>query len=95
MAALLQGIATPPRGEEGVQLPGKPVRDGYIGLLEPGNKVIHPIEGLKGVWVQVIDGNIDVNGEALSVGDAVSLEDEKEVRVATEQGAHFLLFDLV
>jgi redox-sensitive bicupin YhaK (pirin superfamily) len=69
--------------------------DLYIGRFEPGNEVIHPIEGLKGVWVQVIDGNIDVNGEALTAGDAASLEGEKEAILATVQGAHILLFDLV
>ena len=37
---------------------------------------------------------LDLNGSKLSPGDGASAESEKEIRLASEQGAHFLLFDL-
>ena len=35
-----------------------------------------------------------MNGEKLLPGDAVSIDEEKELHFTSEKGAHFLLFDL-
>ena len=41
-----------------------------------------------------IDGDLDLNGNTLSPGDGISLDGEKELRLTSASGAHFLLFDL-
>jgi hypothetical protein len=38
--------------------------------------------------------DLDVNGEKLSPGNGASTDEEKELHLASEKGAHFLLFDL-
>jgi hypothetical protein len=39
-------------------------------------------------------GGLDVNGEKLSPRDGASTDEERELHLASEKGAHFLLFDL-
>jgi redox-sensitive bicupin YhaK (pirin superfamily) len=45
-------------------------------------------------WVQLIEGELAVNGELLTAGDAVAISEEKLVRLKSGDGAHFLFFDL-
>ena len=40
-------------------------------------------------------GDLDVNGEKLSPSDGASTDEEKELHFPSEEGAHFLLFDLL
>lgn len=68
--------------------------DLFIGRLDPKEKVSHPLRDQRHAWVQLIEGDLDLNGNTLSPGDAVSLDGEKELRLASKGGAHFLLFDL-
>lgn len=68
--------------------------DVYIGKLDPGMHIEKSIGPERGVWVQLIEGDLEVNGETLSAGDAAAIEDVNEARLATGDGAHFLFFDL-
>jgi quercetin 2,3-dioxygenase len=45
-------------------------------------------------WVQLIEGELAVNGEKLTAGDGAAIGDEKLVRLKSGDGAHFLFFDL-
>ena len=66
----------------------------YVGKLSPKGKINQPLEEQRHAWVQLIEGDLDLNGKKLSPGDGASLDDEKEIRFASAKGAHFLLFDL-
>jgi redox-sensitive bicupin YhaK (pirin superfamily) len=68
--------------------------DLFIGRLDPKEKINHPLRAQRHAWVQLIEGDLDLNGSALSPGDGASLDDEKEIRLKSTKGAHFLLFDL-
>ncbi len=68
--------------------------DLFIGRLDPKEKVSHPLRQGRHAWVQLIEGDLDLNGRKLSPGDGASLDDEKEIRLESTTGAHFLLFDL-
>lgn len=46
------------------------------------------------IWLQLIKGEVLVNGEKLEKGDAVAVEDEKEIKILAREGSEFLLFDL-
>lgn len=48
----------------------------------------------RGVWIQLIDGEMDVNGMPLEKGDGIAIEDEKDISMNPVGTAHFLLFDL-
>ena len=62
--------------------------------LPPKGKINQPLAEQRHAWVQLIEGDLDLNGKKLSPGDGASLDDEKEIRLASAKGAHFLLFDL-
>lgn len=48
----------------------------------------------RGAWVQVLRGEVDVNGEALAAGDGASIDDAPEARILARSEAEVLVFDL-
>jgi redox-sensitive bicupin YhaK (pirin superfamily) len=66
----------------------------YAAILDAGNEVTHSLAEGRGGWVQVIKGDLDVNGTRLAAGDGASLENEPAVRIRASADAELLLFDL-
>ncbi len=65
----------------------------YASLLSKGKTLTYePAKG-RGLWLQMIEGALDLNGKKLSQGDAAAIENEK-ITVKALQNSHFLLFDL-
>jgi redox-sensitive bicupin YhaK (pirin superfamily) len=48
----------------------------------------------RGVWVQVVDGEIAVDGVAMKRGDGLAVEDTERIDIRAATDAEFLLFDL-
>ena len=64
-------------------------------LLEPGDKLIHPLAGPgRHAWVQLARGAIALNGDALAAGDGAAIVAESELRIEADNTAEVLLFDL-
>jgi redox-sensitive bicupin YhaK (pirin superfamily) len=55
----------------------------------------HPLAPGHGVWLQVVRGDLAVNGNALAAGDGAAATDEAALSLQSRGGAHALLFDLV
>jgi redox-sensitive bicupin YhaK (pirin superfamily) len=68
--------------------------DLYVARPKAGGKLNHELRPGRHVWLQVVKGAINVNGEALSAGDAISGTDEKLLEIAASEDSEFLLFDL-
>ena len=68
--------------------------DLYASVLETGKQVRLDGVGDRRIFVQVVAGDIDVNGERLSAGDGFQLTDTDEVLVKAGSEAEFLLFNL-
>lgn len=68
--------------------------DLYATLLEPGEKVVHPIKNGRNVWVQVARGQIKLNDLPLKAGDGAAISDENSVTLEGTKAAEVLLFDL-
>lgn len=68
----------------------------YVTELSPKQAVRHNLAAGRAAWVQVVRGNVNVNGQALSEGDAAALAEETEVVLAGTggHGGEILLFDL-
>jgi quercetin 2,3-dioxygenase len=66
----------------------------YASLLEAGKNVVHTLEKGRGVWLQVVDGVIDVNGTTLTTGDGIAIEDVDSIAIVALKNSEFLLFDL-
>jgi redox-sensitive bicupin YhaK (pirin superfamily) len=66
----------------------------YIGKLAAQGKISHTLGELRHGWVQLIEGDLDLNGSPLKAGDGAALDCETEIRLQSQTGAHFLFFDL-
>jgi quercetin 2,3-dioxygenase len=66
----------------------------YASLLDEGASLSHTLAAGRGAWVQVVDGNIEVNGKTLTSGDGLAIEDVERLDIAARGKAEFLLFDL-
>jgi hypothetical protein len=66
----------------------------YGSILDAGSKVEHGLAAGRGAWVQVVTGDITVNGQRLESGDGAAIEDVAKVEIAAAAESEFLLFDL-
>jgi len=68
----------------------------YASLLEDGKTLHHDLAPGRAAWIQVISGELDVNGKTLKAGDGAAIEKEEKLNIAGKQElSEFLLFDLV
>jgi hypothetical protein len=68
----------------------------YGSILEAGKTVSHDFGLGRYGWLQLIDGNLSINGKLLKPGDGAAISDESKVEITStgELEAEFLLFDL-
>lgn len=66
----------------------------YASLLDAGQQVDYEIKADRHAWVQVVKGDITVNGQVLSAGDAAAVSNENKLVVGAKTNSEFLLFDL-
>ncbi len=66
----------------------------FSGQLEGGNALKYALDMDRHVWIQLIEGSIDINGTLLHAGDGAGINKEKEVRISADQASSFLLFNL-
>lgn len=66
----------------------------YSALLSPDAALQHALKPGRLGWVQVVSGQVTVNGQTLTTGDGLGLADEPEIRLQAGQAAELLLFDL-
>jgi redox-sensitive bicupin YhaK (pirin superfamily) len=66
----------------------------YASVLGRGESVGLTLAPGRGAWLHVARGQVEVNGTPLAAGDAVSTQDERELKVVGVQDAEVLLFDL-
>lgn len=49
----------------------------------------------RGAWIQVVEGELEVNGQKLFTGDGAAISDEQEdITIKGIQPSELLLFDL-
>jgi redox-sensitive bicupin YhaK (pirin superfamily) len=68
----------------------------YVAELEPKEKVSYSLSPGRYAWVQLMAGDIVLNGKPMIEGDGAAIEAERELSVsgAGSSGGEFLLFDL-
>jgi len=67
----------------------------YASLLAAGDEVKHELAEGRNAWVQLISGELAVNGETLKPGDGAAISEETLLKFkANADGTEFLLFDL-
>ena len=91
----LQRLASPDGGEGQVRV-HQDVSI-YGALLSAGNSAAHDLEPGRRLWVQVIDGQVDVASQRLKAGDGLGLDDTGDshrLSFEAREDSHLLLFDI-
>ena len=80
-------------GREG-SIPINQDADLYLGKLTVGSKLAHRLGEGRHAWVQLVEGELDVNGQVLSPGDAAALSKTDLLSIVATKPSDFLVFDL-
>lgn len=68
--------------------------DLYASVLSAGAEVTHKFESGRRGWLQVVNGSITVNGEALGTGDGAAIENTADLSLHSKADSEFVLFDI-
>ncbi len=68
--------------------------DLYLGKLDTDQSVTHKLAPGRHAWLHVAEGEVTVNGQTLSGGDAVAVSDESTLELRGTKASQVLLFDL-
>lgn len=68
--------------------------DLWLARLRTGDTVTHSLGEGRHAWLQVAEGDVEVNGLAMKRGDGAAVSDETELRLIAGVSSQMLLFDL-
>ena len=86
-------LAASKSGRDG-SIPINQDADVFIGKLGAGNKISHQLKPGRHGWLQVAEGEVEVNGLPLKAGDGAALSEESTVNLTGKSAAQVLFFDL-
>lgn len=66
----------------------------YAATLGEGEEVTYELSAGRRAWVQLIKGNLELNGVELRAGDGAAISDETRLSVRAAEPSELLLFDL-
>ena len=66
----------------------------YGAVLKTGDQVEYRIPAGRHAWVQVVRGQLEVNGKQLEAGDGASVSNEGSLIFSAREETELLLFDL-
>jgi redox-sensitive bicupin YhaK (pirin superfamily) len=66
----------------------------YRILLEPGQSIQHEVREGRGIWLQIAEGSVVVNGITLATGDSAATEVSGTLTLTANSRTNALLFDL-
>lgn len=62
--------------------------------LAKGSRAVHVIRPGRAAWIQLVRGSVAVDGHSLGAGDAIAIEDAKELAIEARDDSHLIVFDL-
>jgi len=68
--------------------------DMLLAFLATGQELLHSLGLGRSAFVQMVRGEIVLNGRTLSAGDGAAIDGEPELQIEAEQDAEILVFDL-
>jgi quercetin 2,3-dioxygenase len=66
----------------------------YAGLFDGNESAKLSLDPKRKAYTHLIRGSLTINGQALSAGDALLIQDESEIHIADGKNAELLVFDL-
>ena len=86
-------LITSGKGRDG-SIPINQDADLYLGKLDKDNSIKQVIGPKRHAWLQLIEGDLDVNGVKLETGDAAAISEVNTLEISAKKPSDFLLFDL-
>ncbi|MBI3875089.1 MAG: pirin family protein [Verrucomicrobia bacterium] len=68
--------------------------DVWLAKFAGGETISHSLKPLRHAWIQVGEGEVELNGIALKPGDGAAVSEERELRLTARGTAQVLIFDL-
>jgi redox-sensitive bicupin YhaK (pirin superfamily) len=68
--------------------------DVWVGKLRIGDKISHTLKPGRYAWLQMAEGEMELNGLPLKAGDGAAISDENKLILETTKPAQVILFDL-
>jgi len=66
----------------------------YLAKLETGRQATHELAADRHVWLQVLRGEVSLNGLPLKTSDGAAVSDESLLTIQATSNAEIMLFDL-
>jgi redox-sensitive bicupin YhaK (pirin superfamily) len=66
----------------------------FVSHLSAGARVEHPLREGRGVYLYVIEGDVSVNGERMTTGDAAQITNQPSVAIEAAAGSELILVDV-
>ena len=66
----------------------------YRWALVKDEQSVHQIAAERRVWIQVVKGNVTINGVKASTSDGLAIWDEQAISIHADSDSEILLFDL-
>lgn len=66
----------------------------FVSRLLAGARVTHPLGTGRGVYLYVIEGEIEANGESMHMGSAAQVTDVEELAIAARETSELILVDV-
>ncbi len=66
----------------------------YAAAITNAGELNYQLDPSHGAWLQVMKGDVTLNGHSLKQGDGAQIEEEEHIRVQAQPEAEVLLFDL-
>jgi redox-sensitive bicupin YhaK (pirin superfamily) len=66
----------------------------YLSTLKRGETVVHALDLGRHAWLQVLRGNVVLNGRSLFVGDGAGVSEEQRLAIKSQDNSEIMLFDL-
>lgn len=80
-------------GREGSQKIHQDV-DLYAAVFSSGHSKTFEVRPERGIWIQLAEGELEVNGVVMNSGDGVAIQDVTSIEMKANKETEFLLFDL-
>ena len=74
------GLLSSPEGKRGV-LTMQAEALLYMGILFENQEIEHPLEVKKHAWVQIVSGELLLNGTKLQAGDGAAVSEESVLKI--------------
>ncbi len=68
--------------------------DLYASILDEGREVSHEAADGRCCWLQVVSGQLSLNGQSLGAGDGAAVENVSALTIGAQKKSEFLLFDM-